>query len=57
VYFVGARGVNAGRTIPSIFQLTGDRLRICFGLDGKTPATFVSARGSDHYLVTYRRQR
>jgi uncharacterized protein (TIGR03067 family) len=49
------RGANAGRTIPSIYQLHGDRLRICFGLDGVAPTAFLSARGSEHYLVTYRR--
>ncbi len=53
---VSVRGANAGRTIPSIYQLTGDRLRICYGLGGKPPAAFVSTRGSEHYLVTYKRQ-
>ena len=49
-------GVNAGRTIPSIYQLVGDRLRICYGLNGRIPGTFESTPGSEHYLVTYRRQ-
>jgi len=49
-------GANAGRTIPSIYQLTGDRLRICFGLDGVAPVAFLSAAGSAHYLVSYRRK-
>jgi len=50
------QGVNAGRTIPSIYQLKGDLLRICYGLDGVTPAAFASAPGSAVYLVSYRRK-
>ncbi len=48
-------GPNAGRTIPCIFQLVGDRLRLCFGLDGTTPTTFATAASSRRYLATYRR--
>jgi uncharacterized protein (TIGR03067 family) len=51
------QGVNAGRTIPSIYQLKCDRLRICYGLDGIAPTAFTSsvARSRD-YLVSYRRK-
>ena len=48
-------GANAGRTIPSIYQLTGDRLRICYGLDGVAPFSFSAPVGSRCYLVSYRR--
>jgi uncharacterized protein (TIGR03067 family) len=51
----GEKGANAGRTIPAIFQLVGDRLRICFGLDGELPSAFATSSASRHYLVTYRR--
>ncbi|MFT3780452.1 MAG: TIGR03067 domain-containing protein [Nibricoccus sp.] len=51
----GENGVNKGRTIPSIYQLVGDRLRICFGLNGVTPSAFSAAAGTKCYLVTYRR--
>ena len=54
--FVGAKGPNAGRTIPCIYQLVGDRLRVCYGLDGTTPSTFATTAGSAHYLATYRRK-
>jgi len=50
-------GHNAGRTIPSIYQLVGDRLRICFGLDGTAPTEFASPVGSRCYLVAYRRKK
>lgn len=51
----GEHGANAGRTIPAIFQLVGDRLRICYGLDGQLPASFATNASSRLYLVTYRR--
>ena len=53
---VGVEGPNQGRTIPCIFQLVGDRLRVCYGLDGTTPTTFATAVGSPHYLAIYRRK-
>lgn len=52
----GIEGPNRDRSIPCIFQLTDDRLRICYGLDGAAPVAFVSAAGSSHYLATYRRK-
>lgn len=52
----GIRGTNAGREIPAIVQLRGDRLRVCYGLNGVRPAEFVSGPGSGRYLVTYRRK-
>lgn len=51
----GESGTNAGRTIPCIFQLVGDRLRVCYGLDGVRPVRFEAAAGQARYLVTYRR--
>jgi uncharacterized protein (TIGR03067 family) len=49
-------GPNRGRNIPCIFQRRGDRLRVCFGLDGVAPADFSTAPGQQRYLVTYRLQ-
>lgn len=51
----GVAGPNAGRTIPCIFQLMGDRLRVCYGLDGVLPEAFITRPGEQRYLVTYRR--
>jgi uncharacterized protein (TIGR03067 family) len=56
IVLTSLRGTNLGRTIPSIYQLVGDRLRICYGLDGNTPTVFASPTGSPHYLVFYRRK-
>ena len=53
---LGAHGPNAGRTIPCIYQLVGDRLRVCYGLDGTAPTAFVTTPGSAHYLAIYRRK-
>jgi len=51
----GLEGPNAGRTIPCLFQQVGDRLRICYGLDGIAPTAFSAAPGEQRYLATYRR--
>ena len=53
---VGADGPNRGRTIPCIFQRVGNRLRICYGLDGQLPSAFTTSAGSSRYLATYRRK-
>lgn len=55
ITLLGTRGTNIGRTIPAIVQLRGDRLRICFGLDGTVPTEFATTGGARRYLVTYRR--
>lgn len=57
ITLVSEAGTNKGRTIPSIYQLAGDRLRICFGLDGQLPSTFAAPSGSSCYLVSYRRKK
>ena len=53
----GTEGPNAGRTIPCIYQFVGDRLRVCYGLDGITPNDFTTAHGQHRYLALYRRER
>ena len=52
----GSVGPNSGRIIPCRYQLTGNRLRICYGLDGTTPAEFRTTEGRSRYLATYRRK-
>jgi uncharacterized protein (TIGR03067 family) len=53
---LGTTGPNAGRTIPCIYQLAGNRLRICYGLDGTLPGGFKTTPDSQLYLATYRRK-
>jgi uncharacterized protein (TIGR03067 family) len=52
----GKSGHNAGRVIPAIYQLKGDRLRVCFGFAGVAPTEFTATAGQARYLATYRRQ-
>ncbi|MCW5549996.1 MAG: TIGR03067 domain-containing protein [Opitutaceae bacterium] len=52
----GSAGQNAGRKIPCIYQLAGDRLRICYGFDANRPTQFSTQPGTRHYLATYRRK-
>lgn len=52
----GAEGPNAGRTIPCLYQLMGNRLRVCYGLDGVAPTSFVTKGTPHRYLAIYRRQ-
>lgn len=51
----GTAGPNAGRTIPCVFQIRGDRLRVCYGMSGIAPTEFSTAIGDERYLAMYRR--
>lgn len=53
----GATGPNAGRTVAGIYQLAGDRIRICYGFDGTVPEAFTTSPADRHYLAIYRRKR
>ena len=55
LHLTAQKGPNAGRVITAIYQLAGDRLRICYGLDGTSPSVFKTSPASARYLVTYRR--
>ncbi len=54
----GTDGPNKGKTFPAIYELEGERLRICYDLSGKQrPADFSTAAGTRLYLVTYDRRK
>jgi len=54
----GTYGPNQGKTFPSIYELEGDSLRICYDLSGKKrPTEFKSVPGTKLYLVTYARKK
>ena len=54
----GTEGPNNGKTLPAIYELKGDTLRICYDLSGaKRPTEFKSVAGTKLYLVTYRRKK
>lgn len=54
----GTDGPNMGKTIPAIYEVDGDTLRICYDLSGKGhPTEFKTTEGSKLYLVTYKRDK
>jgi len=54
----GTEGPNSGKTFPTIYELKGDTLRICYDLSGeKRPTEFKSLAGTRLYLVTYNRKK
>jgi len=54
----GTEGPNKGKTFPSIYEVQGDTLRICYDLSGtKRPTEFKSSAGTRLYLVTYIRKK
>jgi uncharacterized protein (TIGR03067 family) len=54
----GTEGPNKGKTILAIYELSGDTLRVCYDLSGKSrPTEFKSTAGSLLFLVEYKRQK
>ena len=47
-----------GGTLTGIYELSGDRLRICFDLTGRTyPKTFEAGKGSGRGIFEYKREK
>jgi uncharacterized protein (TIGR03067 family) len=58
ITITGTEGPNQGKTFPAIYELNGDKLRICYDLSGaKRPTEFKSVAGTKLYLVTYNRKK
>jgi uncharacterized protein (TIGR03067 family) len=54
----GTKGPNEGKSIPAIYELKGDTLKVCYNLEGKKrPKEFKTTAGSKYYLVTYEREK
>jgi uncharacterized protein (TIGR03067 family) len=54
---VGTSGPNKDKTIPAIYELDKNTLKVCYDLSGKAaPTKFESAKDSQLFLVTYERQ-
>lgn len=52
----GTEGPNKGKTIPAIFELKGDMLKVCYNLGGaERPASFETRQRTKLFLVTYQR--
>jgi uncharacterized protein (TIGR03067 family) len=55
---VGTDGPNKGKTIPAVYELKDDTLKICYGLDGKErPKEFKTKEGTKEFLLVYKRQK
>jgi uncharacterized protein (TIGR03067 family) len=53
---IGNDGPNKGKTFLAIYELNGDKLRICYDLTGKErPKEFKTEKGVLHFLATYQR--
>jgi uncharacterized protein (TIGR03067 family) len=51
---IGTEGPNKGKTILAIYERSGDTLRVCYDLDGKSrPTEFKTKAGTKLFLVTY----
>jgi uncharacterized protein (TIGR03067 family) len=54
----GTKGPNDGKTIPAIYELKDDTLKVCYNLEGKKrPKEFKTTAGSKYYMVTYKREK
>ena len=53
---VPARGPNRGRVVPAIIEVSGNSIRICCDLSGRSrPDLFAAPSGTRIFLATYRR--
>ena len=53
---VGTDGPNKGKTILTIFDVDGDKLKVCYDLGGKNrPEEFATKEASSQLLVIYAR--
>jgi len=53
---VGTDGPNKGNTLLAIYKIDGDKLTICYALDGKVrPTAFESTQENGWLLATYQR--
>ena len=54
----GTDGPNKGKTIPAIYELKDDTMRVCYDLnEKKRPTEFKTKAGTNLYLVTYKREK
>lgn len=54
----GTDGPSKDKTLPAIYEIDGDTLKICYTLDGKDPPTeFKSTAENKTLLVTYKRDK
>ena len=55
---IGVEGPNKGKTFLAIYEVTGDTLKICYDLAGKTrPTEFKTTTGTMQFMLTYERDK
>src|SRR5262245_7584929 len=58
ITITGADGPNKGKTIPAMYVVDGDSLKICYTIDGKEPPReFRSTAENKTLLVNYKRDK
>jgi uncharacterized protein (TIGR03067 family) len=54
IEIVGTEGPNKGKTFPAIYEIKGDKLTVCYDLNGKTaPTEFKTQDGTATLLIVY----
>lgn len=54
----GVEGPNKDKTMPAIYEINGDTLKVCYTIDGKEPPKeFKSTAENKTLLVTYQREK
>ena len=57
ITFKGIKDPNEGKTIPAIYELSGDAMRICYDLTGQQrPTTFTTGTEPAPLLVRYKKE-
>jgi uncharacterized protein (TIGR03067 family) len=55
---VGTEGPSKGKTLPAVYELSGDTLKVCYQLEGKEPpAGLESKAGTATLLIEYKREK
>ncbi len=51
-------GLDAGKVVKAIYELSGDTLRVCYALEGgDRPTEFATKEGSPLLMLTYKREK
>ena len=51
-------GLDAGKVVKAIYELSGDTLRVCYAMEGaERPAEMATKEGSPLLMLTYKREK
>ena len=51
-------GLDAGKVVKAIYELSGDTLRVCYAMEGgDRPTEFATKEGSPLLMLTYKREK